>query len=119
MCLLLRLVLLHTQLRRRPVIQLSARRQVPRQLELRERSLRLAVELAVYGAGVETQGAQLFLYLLVEVAVAVGGDAAGVIRNGLLGMHRGEGIECDGAEGHQQHHARGENNARVHRWPPA
>src|SRR4051812_16957409 len=60
---------LHAELGEGRVVELAARRDIPGELELRERALRLGAEVTVRGPAVKAELAQLFLHLGDESAV--------------------------------------------------
>src|SRR6185503_8157546 len=82
---------LHAELVERLIVELSARRDVERELELRERRLRLEPEVAVHRAGVEAQAAQLVLHAADELRVRIARGVADGIRLVLFRVERSEG----------------------------
>src|SRR5262245_4085910 len=86
----LRNVALHAELRERLLVELAARRDVPGELELSQRGLRLGAEIAVGRAGVKPQLAQLLLHVRDEPGVGIARAALRRIGIRLLRMERGE-----------------------------
>src|SRR5262245_49823241 len=101
----------HAELGKRQLVELAARRDRARELELRERGLRLLAEIAVHRTGVEAERAQPLLHAADEARVRSGSDALDRIRDRLFRMERGKGIGGDGAQ-RRRRHAGGEHEPR-------